>query len=154
MQDRVSEERYYKGASGKGWRTLKEVYIVIPALEPSEDFPGYIRTLRQMIRARTVVIDDGSGAKYAGVFQEIEAMPGCRVLHHSENQGKGRALKTGYSPACSGFSQGRSLRIRRPGSGHLAGNSWIFSWISRESGLNMNSVSFWPVWSDGSRFGR
>ena len=96
MQDRVSEERYYKGTSGKGWRTLKEVYIVIPALEPSEDFPGYIRTLRQMIRARTVVIDDGSGAKYAGVFQEIEAMPGCRVLHHSENQGKGRALKTGF----------------------------------------------------------
>ena len=75
---------------------MKEVYIVIPALEPSEDFPGYIRTLRQMIRARTVVIDDGSGEKYAGVFQEIEAMPGCRVLHHSENQGKGRALKTGF----------------------------------------------------------
>ena len=23
-------------------------------------------------------------------------MPGCRVLHHSENQGKGRALKTGF----------------------------------------------------------
>ena len=75
---------------------MKEVYIVIPALEPSENFPGYIRTLRQMIRARTVVIDDGSGEKYAGVFQEIEAMPGCRVLHHSENQGKGRALKTGF----------------------------------------------------------
>ncbi len=59
-------------------------------------FPGYIRTLRQMIRARIVVIDDGSDGKYAGIFQEIEAMPGCRVLHHSENQGKGRALKTGF----------------------------------------------------------
>lgn len=75
---------------------MKETYIVIPVLEPAADFPDYIRALRRLIRARIVVTDDGSGEKYTGVFRTIEAMPECTVLYHQVNQGKGRALKTGF----------------------------------------------------------
>ena len=41
---------------------------------------------------RIVVADDGSGEKYQPIFEKISDI--CIILRHSENRGKGAAIKT------------------------------------------------------------
>lgn len=43
-----------------------------------------------------MLVDDGSGEKYRRFFQQAETEFSCHVLRHQENQGKGKALKTGF----------------------------------------------------------
>ena len=73
------------------------IAIVIPSLEPDERLPKYIIELHIAGFRHIVVIDDGSGEKYQPVFHQNESTDGAVVLHHEVNQGKGVALKTGYT---------------------------------------------------------
>lgn len=75
---------------------MKRTYIIIPALEPESGLCRQIRELQEKIPSQVVVIDDGSGRDYREIFDRIEKMAGCIVLHHGENRGKGQALKTGF----------------------------------------------------------
>lgn len=75
---------------------MKDIYIIIPALEPTPDFCGYIRTLSAGVSGKIVVIDDGSGSKYKKIFEKIASRESCTVLTHGKNRGKGSALKTGF----------------------------------------------------------
>ena len=70
--------------------------ILIPALEPDERLPDYVRALSESGFSRIVVVDDGSGPDYQPVFQEVSSVERTIVLHHEVNRGKGVALKTGY----------------------------------------------------------
>lgn len=74
------------------WR----VPIIIPSYEPDEKLPGLLQKLKERGFRNIVLVDDGSGEKYAHFFEEAEEKYGCRVLHHAVNQGKGRALKTAF----------------------------------------------------------
>ncbi|NLB89934.1 MAG: glycosyltransferase [Clostridiales bacterium] len=76
---------------------VEKMTILIPSLEPDEKLVPYIKTLLAKGFSDILVIDDGSGEKYAQVFQEIDQLKGCHVLHHHQNKGKGCALKTGYA---------------------------------------------------------
>ncbi len=82
------------------------VCVLIPAYEPEESFVQYAALCAQ--RGPLVVVDDGSGPKYSYIFEQIAAVPGCTVLHHHQNKGKGAALKTGFAhilnqmPDCDG----------------------------------------------------
>lgn len=80
----------------KGRLRMKTVYVIIPALEPEDVLPEYIMDLQSRTCSRVVVIDDGSGEDYRGIFDRISRMDGCTVLRHGRNRGKGRALKTGF----------------------------------------------------------
>ena len=71
------------------------VCVLIPAYEPEERFAEYAALCAQ--RGPLVVVDDGSGPKFAPIFEKIAALPGCTVLHHEQNKGKGAALKTGFA---------------------------------------------------------
>lgn len=78
--------------------------ILIPAYKPDEKMISLIRDLQQREFARIIVVDDGSGAEFASVFSQAEAL-GCRILRHAINMGKGRTLKTGLNDAMNiGFS--------------------------------------------------
>lgn len=46
--------------------------------------------------AQVLVIDDGNGAEYLALFQQLAELEGCTVLTHPENRGKGAGLKTGF----------------------------------------------------------
>ena len=72
-------------------------YIIIPTLEPDPCFCARIEELLEQMAAQVVVVDDGSGEDYREIFKRIDEMDECIVLHHEENKGKGRALKTGFS---------------------------------------------------------
>ena len=78
-------------------RDLSACIAVIPALAPEEALTGYAARLLELGFGQVLVVDDGSGADYAGVFQALEALEGCTVLRHQENRGKGRALKTAFA---------------------------------------------------------
>ena len=41
--------------------------------------------------AHIVIVDDGSGPEAQVHFEKAAAYPGCTVLHHEVNKGKGRA---------------------------------------------------------------
>lgn len=69
------------------------VCIVIPAYEPGEEFAAYAQEVLAAGLGPVLVVDDGSGPAYAGLFAELAAM-GCTVLTHEQNRGKGAALKT------------------------------------------------------------
>ncbi len=77
--------------------TRWEVPIIIPSYEPDEKLPDLLKNLRETGFRNIVLVDDGSGEKYAGIFTEAETTYGCVVLHHAVNQGKGRALKTAFN---------------------------------------------------------
>jgi len=70
---------------------LKHIAL-IPAYEPDETL---LKLLSELKAAdyETVVVDDGSGAKYREIFMRASA--NALVLTHEANMGKGAALKTG-----------------------------------------------------------
>lgn len=80
--------------------------VVIPAYKPSEAFGDFLGCLKsQGDFTDIVVVDDGSGEEYGGIFQAVEDLPGVVVLRHHTNLGKGRALKTAFN-YCLGLTKG------------------------------------------------
>jgi putative flippase GtrA len=79
------------------------VLIVIPSLEPNDKLLLLLKSLRVHlaeqpdIHADILLVDDGSGANYAGLFEEAQRQYGCTLLRHAVNLGKGRALKTAFN---------------------------------------------------------
>lgn len=69
--------------------------ILIPAYEPDERLLALIGELQANGSDHIVIVDDGSGERYRSLFNAAQAA-GCTVLAHQTNQGKGRALKTGF----------------------------------------------------------
>ncbi len=70
--------------------------IVIPAYQPPDSFASYARELLAMGDVSLLVVDDGSGDAYAEVFSAVAALPRTSVLTHTENKGKGAAMKTAF----------------------------------------------------------
>lgn len=71
--------------------------VVIPAYEPDVRLLELVATLRTAAPdLALVVVDDGSGPAYGGLFATV-ATAGATVLHHAANRGKGAALKTAFA---------------------------------------------------------
>ena len=70
----------------------KRFIALIPAYEPDEKIKKIADELLEK-GFDIVVVDDGSGPDYAELFDEISQ--NLTVLTHTENRGKGAALKTG-----------------------------------------------------------
>lgn len=70
--------------------------ILIPSYQPSEAIITLVKTLLTETSFKICVVDDGSGDEYAPVFSALENL-GCPVVHHTDNRGKGAALKTGIT---------------------------------------------------------
>ncbi|HMR49619.1 MAG TPA: bifunctional glycosyltransferase family 2/GtrA family protein [Arachnia sp.] len=71
--------------------------ILIPAYEPDLRLAQLVAQLDSHLPGVPVfVVDDGSGAGYTDIFATVASM-GAIVLPHSENRGKGVALRTGFA---------------------------------------------------------
>ena len=70
----------------------KRFIALIPAYEPDEKIKKIADELLEK-GFDIVVVDDGSGPDYAELFDELSQ--NLTVLTHTENRGKGAALKTG-----------------------------------------------------------
>ena len=73
---------------------IGRIVVLIPAYKPGEPLVTLSKALIDRGFKQVVIVDDGSGGDYAGIFRTLEDI-GCRVLRHDTNRGKGRALKTG-----------------------------------------------------------
>lgn len=71
--------------------------VLVPAYEPDLRLATLIRHLGDALpHARVLVVDDGSGPDYDGVF-DVAAEAGASVVRHVRNHGKGHALRAGIA---------------------------------------------------------
>ncbi len=80
----------------------KKYIALIPAYKPSELMTDLVVTLKEDGFA-IVVVDDGSGEQYRELFDKCT--PFAQVLHHTQNGGKGKALKTGLAYIADHFER-------------------------------------------------
>lgn len=70
---------------------------LIPAFRPERLLLDLVNDLRRGGVSPVIVVDDGSPPESAPVFDGLAAIPGCQLLRHEVNRGKGRAIKTGLA---------------------------------------------------------
>ncbi len=78
---------------------------IIPSLNPDEKLKQTVEGLLKAGFTDLIVVDDGSRQDCQSIFGDLSRLPGCCVLHHPENRGKGRALKTGFSYYLNHYDQ-------------------------------------------------
>ncbi|MBQ9789824.1 MAG: bifunctional glycosyltransferase family 2/GtrA family protein [Lentisphaeria bacterium] len=81
-------------------QTDKKIAIVLPAFDPDDKMLTFVNNLHNSMgdSLELLVINDGSKAeKIAEYFDVVSKIPGCTVLHHEKNRGKGAALKTAFN---------------------------------------------------------
>lgn len=76
---------------------------LIPAYQPGPTLVAVVRSLAGSGLRAVVVIDDGSGPEYGGMFDQLKQFEEVRVIRHAVNLGKGAALKTGMNYALVEF---------------------------------------------------
>lgn len=68
--------------------------VIIPAYKPDQALMEITDKIWEY-GCRIIVVDDGSGEEYQQVFESVKDI--CIVLRHTENRGKGAAIKTALS---------------------------------------------------------
>ncbi len=87
---------------------IKNMSVILPSYKPDEKLLTVLDGLAEKGFSDVIVVNDGSGSGYDGLFEKAAAFPSVTVLTHPENKGKGRALKTAFAycienrPACTG----------------------------------------------------
>lgn len=84
-------------------KDLSKVVILIPSLEPDDMMCRYVKELSEAGFEKIVLVNDGSSKEYDRYFQE--ASNAACLLKHAVNQGKGRALKTGFHYVLNTYSK-------------------------------------------------
>ena len=83
----------------------KNIVVLIPALNPNEDFIDYSKKLLKSGNVSLIVVDDGSREELKYIFKEIGKLKNTTVLTHAVNLGKGRALKNGFNYYINNFNK-------------------------------------------------
>ncbi|MBE6846864.1 MAG: bifunctional glycosyltransferase family 2/GtrA family protein [Oscillospiraceae bacterium] len=74
----------------------QDVTVIIPSLDPDDRLLTVVENVRKRGFTDIVLVNDGSATENLHYFEEAADRFGCAVLHHPENLGKGRALKTAF----------------------------------------------------------
>ncbi len=78
---------------------MKEL-ILIPSYKPDGRLLEFLDELKSEGFSDVLIVDDGSGSEFAPVYDKVtKQYPHCEIIYHAVNQGKGRALKTGFNHA-------------------------------------------------------
>lgn len=80
----------------------QSVSVVIPVFNEASFLVETVARIRASgVASEIVVVDDGSSDGTREILQGFKSTPGMLVIHHDRNQGKGRALRTGFD-VCTG----------------------------------------------------
>lgn len=96
-----------------------KIAVLIPSLSPDEKLVQAVREIKEVGFDRILLVNDGSTTEYDAFFEAAKEL-GATVLCHAVNQGKGRALKTGFNyilnewKDCSGVITADSDGQHRP----------------------------------------
>jgi len=74
---------------------VERIAVLIPAWKPDQSLIRLVSSLLELWFGAIVVVDDGSGAGFDSIFEQLTQNERVRVIRHAVNAGKGRALKTG-----------------------------------------------------------
>lgn len=74
---------------------MNQIFILIPAYNPDNKLFSLVRELMSE-GFSVILVNDGSEIG-CDVFEQLSDFPGCHIIHHAINLGKGRALKTGFN---------------------------------------------------------
>lgn len=77
--------------------SLNKILFLIPSLDPDYKMPEYIKGLIKAGAKNILLVDDGSKIENRSYFDKLESKKQVTVVRHAVNQGKGRALKTGFN---------------------------------------------------------
>lgn len=72
-----------------------DLSIVIPSYNPDEKLQKVVEGLKAKGFHDLIVVNDGSDKEHLEPFEKIAG--DCTVIHHKENKGKGRAMKTAFA---------------------------------------------------------
>lgn len=72
-----------------------DLSIIIPSYNPDEKLIKVVEGLKEKGFHDMIVVNDGSDAAHQEPFRKLDGE--CTIIHHKENKGKGRALKTAFS---------------------------------------------------------
>lgn len=70
------------------------VTAIVPSYQPDDKLLQVVQGLHEAGFTDIIVVNDGSDVDKQKYFTQAEAVPGCVVLTHLENKGKGVAIKT------------------------------------------------------------
>ena len=93
------------------------ITVIIPSYNPDERLLSTIFELLSAGANDILVVNDGSARDSLRTFSEIKKIPGCTVISHSTNRGKGAALKTGIA-YCLDNRPGAKGVVTVDGDGH------------------------------------
>src|ERR1035437_2208178 len=80
--------------------------VLIPAYKPADSLVQIVAELAASPGVcAVVVINDGSGPEFSGIFAQISRTDRVHLLAHIVNLGKGAALKTGLNYAACTFPE-------------------------------------------------
>ncbi len=81
------------------------IVVVIPAYEPNQS----LVTLVDQIQSPIVIVNDGSSAVCAPIFDALRQKPNVQVISHAVNMGKGEALRTGFNRAMLDYPEAKGV---------------------------------------------
>jgi len=84
---------------------IEDICLIIPAYNPDEKlFLDFLEKATQRF-SKIIVINDGSKDECKTIFEKInQKYPSIKMLNHSVNLGKGRALKTAFNEYLNEYS--------------------------------------------------
>ena len=74
----------------------KRFCVLIPAYKPTDGLIELVREIRRNTSCAIIVIDDGSGKEFRGIFESIKGINDCYIISYEVNGGKGHAMKKGF----------------------------------------------------------
>lgn len=73
-----------------------KVTVIIPSYKPDGKLMETVAGLTDAGFEDILILNDGSGDEFDSIFSDINEIKGCTVISHSENRGKGAALKSAF----------------------------------------------------------
>ena len=87
---------------------FENIAVVIPSYNPDQKLVAVVEGLASLGFCAIIVVDDGSRSDCQPFLESVATLPGCTLLRHDVNRGKGQALKTAFAhilahlPECIG----------------------------------------------------
>jgi glycosyltransferase involved in cell wall biosynthesis len=86
-----------------------KIAILIPAYNPDHKLPELVNDIIKAKYKNIIIVNDGSKSECNEIFNLLSQHEECTVLTHHVNQGKGQALKTGFTYFLDNFGNAVGL---------------------------------------------
>lgn len=75
----------------------KNIAIIIPSFAPDDKLLKIVSDLTSANFKNIIIVNDGSNDSAVGYFDKVRENYNCKIIFHSVNLGKGRALKNAFN---------------------------------------------------------